>query len=61
MAPLKNVLFDLERMKGAKNAVRRGLVAFRNFLDTVHLDIGPFGLDMSRNRVWPIRAIWNPT
>lgn len=46
MAPLKNVLFDLDRMEGAKNAVRRGLVAFRNFLGTVHLDIGPFGLDI---------------
>ena len=46
MAPLKNVLFDLDRMEGAKNAVRRGLVAFRNFLGTIHLDIGPFGLDI---------------
>ena len=46
MAPLKNVLFDLDRMEGAKNAVRRGLVALRNFLGTVHLDIGPFGLDI---------------
>ncbi len=46
MSPLKNILFDLDRMEGAKNAVRRGLVALRNFLGTVHLDVGPFGLDI---------------
>ena len=47
MSPLKNVLFDLDRMEGAKQAVRKGLVALRNFLGTIHLDIGPFGLDIA--------------
>ena len=47
MSPLKNVLFDLDRMEGAKQAVRKGLVALRNFLGTIHLDVGPFGLDIA--------------
>lgn len=47
MSPLKGVLFDLDRMEGAKQAVRKGLVALRNFLGTIHLDVGPFGLDIA--------------
>jgi len=44
VAPLKKVLFELDRMQGAKDKVKRGLVALRNFLGTIKVEIGDFGL-----------------
>lgn len=44
VAPLKKVLFELDRMQGAKDKVKRGLVALRNFIGTIKIEIGDFGL-----------------
>ncbi|MCQ2402432.1 MAG: ATP-binding protein [Lentisphaeria bacterium] len=44
VAPLKKVLFDLDRMQGAKDKVKRGLVALRNFIGTIKIEVGDFGL-----------------
>lgn len=44
VAPLKKVLFELDRMQGAKDKVKRGLVALRNFIGTIKVEIGDFGL-----------------
>ena len=43
-APLKKVLFELDRIKGAKDRVKKGIVALRNFIGTIHIDIGDIGL-----------------
>lgn len=44
VAPLKKVLFELDRMQGAKDKVKKGLVALRNFIGTIKVEIGDFGL-----------------
>ncbi len=44
VAPLKKVLFELDRLRGAKDKVKRGLVALRNFISTIKIEIGDFGL-----------------
>lgn len=44
VAPLKKVLFEFDRMQGAKDKVKRGLVALRNFIGTLKIEIGDFGL-----------------
>lgn len=44
VAPLKKVLFEFDRMQGTKDKVKRGLVALRNFIGTLKIEIGDFGL-----------------
>lgn len=44
VAPLKKVLFELDRMQGAKDKVKRGLVALKNFIGTIKIEIGDIGL-----------------
>ena len=43
-APLKKVLFELDRMEGAKDKVKKGLVALRNFIGTIKIGIGDLEL-----------------
>lgn len=49
-APLKKVLFEFDRMQGAKDKVKRGLVALRNFIGTLKIEIGDFGLGIDPQR-----------
>lgn len=44
IAPLKKLLFDLDRLEGAKEKVKKGLVALRNFIGTIKIEIGDVGL-----------------
>jgi len=44
VAPLKKILFELDRMQGAKDKVKKGLVALKNFIGTIKVDIGDIGL-----------------
>lgn len=50
VAPLKKVLFELDRMQGAKDKVKRGLVALRNFIGTIKIEIGDLGLGIDPQR-----------
>lgn len=43
-APLKKALFELDRMEGAKDKVKKGLVALRNFIGTIKIEIGDLEL-----------------
>ncbi len=44
VAPLKKVLFELDRLQGTKDKVKKGLVALRNFIGTIKIEIGDVGL-----------------
>ena len=47
LAPeLKKLFFTLNRMAGAKEKVKKGIVVLRNFIGTVHVNIGDIGLDI---------------
>lgn len=43
---LKKLFFELSRMAGAREKVKKGLVVLRNFIGTVHINIGDIGLDI---------------
>ena len=43
-APLKKALFELDRMEGAKEKVKKGIVALKNFIGTIKIDIGDIGI-----------------
>ena len=49
-APLKKVLFELDRMEGAKDKVKRGIVALKNFIGTIRIDIGDIGIGIEPQR-----------
>ncbi len=44
VAPLKKVLFELDRLQGTKDKVKKGLVALKNFIGTIKIEIGDIGL-----------------
>ncbi len=44
VAPLKKVLFELDRLQGTKDKVKKGLVALKNFIGTIKIEIGDMGL-----------------
>ena len=46
VAPLKKTLFELDRQRGAKEKVKRSLMALRNFIGTVKVEMGDFGLEI---------------
>ena len=47
LAPLlKKTFYTLDRLEGRKDAVRKGLVALRNFIGTIKINIGDLGLDI---------------
>lgn len=43
---LKKLFFSLNRIAGAAEKVKKGLVVLRNFIGTVHLKVGDIGLDI---------------
>ena len=43
---LKKLFFSLNRMSGAKEKVKKGLVVLRNFIGTIHVNVGDIGLDI---------------
>lgn len=43
---LKKLFFSLNRMAGTKEKVKKGLVVLRNFIGTVHVNVGDIGLDI---------------
>lgn len=44
--PVRKLLFELNRMKGVGNKVKKGLIALRNFIGTIRVSYGDIGLDM---------------
>lgn len=44
--PIRKVFFELNRLKGTGNKVKKGLIALRNFIGTIKLSYGEFGLDL---------------
>ena len=47
LAPeLKKLFFSLNRMAGAADKVKKGIVVLRNFIGTIHVNIGDIGLDI---------------
>ena len=47
LAPeLKKLFFSLNRMAGTKEKVKKGLVVLRNFIGTIHVNVGDIGLDI---------------
>ena len=47
LAPeLKKLFFSLNRMSGVKDKVKKGLVVLRNFIGTIHVNVGDIGLDI---------------
>lgn len=43
---LKKLFFTLNRIAGAADKVKKGLVVLRNFIGTIHLNVGDTGLDI---------------
>ena len=43
---LKKLFFSLNRIAGAADKVKKGLVVLRNFIGTIHLKVGDIGLDI---------------
>ena len=43
---LKKLFFSLNRIAGATDKVKKGLVVLRNFIGTIHLKVGDIGLDI---------------
>ena len=43
---LKKLFFSLNRMAGAAEKVKKGLVVLRNFIGTIHVKVGDVGLDI---------------
>lgn len=43
---LKKLFFTLNRIAGATDKVKKGLVVLRNFIGTIHLNVGDIGLDI---------------
>lgn len=43
---LKKLFFTLNRIAGAADKVKKGLVVLRNFIGTIHLNVGDIGLDI---------------
>ena len=47
LAPeLKKLFFALNRIAGATEKVKKGLVVLRNFIGTIHVNVGDIGLDI---------------
>lgn len=47
LAPLlKKTFYALDRLEGRKESVRKGLIALRNFIGTIKINIGDIGLDI---------------
>lgn len=44
--PIRKLFFELDRIKGVGDKVKRGLIALRNFIGTIKLNYGEFGLDL---------------
>lgn len=44
--PIRKVFFELNRLKGTGDKVKKGLVALRNFIGTIKLSYGEIGLDL---------------
>jgi len=42
----KKLFFSLNRIAGAKEKVKKGLVVLRNFIGTIHVNVGDIGLDI---------------
>ena len=43
---LKKLFFSLNRIAGATEKVKKGLVVLRNFIGTIHVNVGDIGLDI---------------
>ena len=43
---LKDAFFDLDRLAKAKDKIKKGIVALRNFMGTLKLRYGDFGIDI---------------
>ena len=43
---LKDTFFDLDRLAKAKDKIKKGIVALRNFMGTLKLRYGDFGIDI---------------
>ena len=43
---LRNLLFELDRMEGGKDLIKRGLMILRNFIGSVKMDYGDFGIEL---------------
>ncbi len=43
---LKKLFFSLNRIAGATEKVKKGLVVLRNFIGTIHVNVGEIGLDI---------------
>ena len=46
-SPLRMALLKLDRMKGAKEKVRRGLAGLRNFVGTIKVKFGDVGIELA--------------
>lgn len=44
--PVRKLFFELYRLKGVGDKVKRGLIALRNFIGTIKLNYGEIGLDL---------------
>lgn len=44
--PIRGIFFELNRLEGISEKVRRGLIALRNFMGSIKLSYGEFGLDI---------------
>ena len=61
LAPsLRRLLYDLDRLAGAGDKVRRGLAVLRGFISAIKVTVGDvdIGLDIEPERASPTAAIW---
>ncbi len=43
---LRNLLFELDRLQGSKEKIKRGLMILRNFVGSVKMSYGDFGVEL---------------
>lgn len=43
---LRNLLFELDRMEGSKELIKRGLMILRNFIGSIKMNYGEFGVEL---------------
>ena len=64
LAPhLRRLLFDLDRLAGAGNKVRRGIAVLKSFVGAITVKVGDFdiGLDIEPEKALPTVATWKWT
>ncbi len=47
---LRNILYELDSAAGVSEKVRRGLMALRNFISSIKLNVGEFSMDIEPQR-----------